>query len=308
MGPRISNFSEPETLLGRSTAIRKIKKQIQSAASYDYPVLILGETGVGKTLVASIIHSESKRKGKPFLHQSCSNIPSELFESDLFGHERGAFTGAMERKKGKIEIANKGTLFLDEIADLSLQSQAKLLHFLESGRFFRVGGAEELSADIRLIVASNKNLVKEIGEKRFRKDLYYRICILEIHIPPLRERIEDIPFLIKEILVKENNQNRNGKGISPETMTKLLNYAYPGNVRELENIIKRALVNSKGKEIKAGDIVFGKQCLADKKEKEITLKQIKSLLRKYRGNKSQAARELGISRTWLYKTLRKKKL
>jgi transcriptional regulator with PAS, ATPase and Fis domain len=308
MGPWFDNSSHPEKLLGKSRAIRKIKKQIDIAASYDYPILISGETGVGKTLIARIIHSASKRKGKPFLHQSCSNISSELLESELFGHEKGAFTGATERKKGKIEIADGGTLFLDEIADLSLQNQAKLLLFLERGKFFRVGGTKELRADVKLISASNRDLAEEINKKRFREDLYHRINTLEIYVPPLRERREDIPILIEEILKHENKRNRTAKSISHEAMTKLLNYDYVGNVRELENIIKRAFMNSKGSEIKPDDVIFSKCRFVDKKEQKVASEQIKSTLKKYRGNKSRAAKELGISRQWLHRIIKKKKL
>ena len=308
MGPWFDISSEPEKLLGRSRAIRKIKKQIKIAASYDYPILISGETGVGKTLIAYIIHSASKRRGKPFLHQSCSNISSELLESELFGHEKGAFTGATERKKGKIEIADGGTLFLDEISDLSLGNQAKLLQFLERGKFFRVGGNEELTVDVRILAASNRNLEKEIKKGKFREDLYYRLNTLEIHIPSLKERRENIPLIADEILRGENERNEMNKSISSEAMTRLLAHDYPGNVRELENIIKRAFVNSKGSEIKPDDVIFSKCRFVDKKEQKVASEQIQSTLRKYRGNKSRAAKELGISRQWLHRIIKKKKL
>lgn len=184
---------------------------------------------------ACIIHSASKRKRKPFLHQSCSNISSELLESELFGHEKGAFTGATERKKGKIEIADGGTLFLDEIADLSLQNQAKLLLFLEKGKFFRVGGTEEIRADVRVISASNRDLKKEIKAGKFREDLYFRLNTIEIYIPPLKERKEDIPLLVEEILRRENERCKTDENISSEAMNKLIGYDFPGNVRGLRN-------------------------------------------------------------------------
>jgi len=307
MGVWFDNSSEPEKLVGTSRAIRKIKKQIKVAASYDYPVLISGETGVGKTLVAHLIHSTSRRREKPFLHQSCSNISSELLESELFGHEKGAFTGATERKKGKIEIADGGTLFLDEIADLSHQNQAKLLLFLERGKFFRVGGTEEIRADVRVISASNRDLKKVIKAGKFRVDLYFRLNTIEIYILPLKERKEDIPLLVEEILRRENERCKTNKSISSEAMNKLLRYDFPGNVRELENLIKRAIVTSKGSEIKANDIVLGKAGSV-RKRKKVTPELAEKTLQKYRANKSRAARELGISRQSLYKILKKKKV
>ncbi len=302
------NSQGVEGFVGKSRAIRKVRRLIQLASRCDYPIIISGETGIGKSLVAELIHLASSRKEKPFLHLGCSNIPSELFESELFGHEKGAFTGAIERKKGKIETANGGTLFLDEVADLSLQNQAKLLLFLDRGRFFRVGGTEELIADVRIIAATNKDLIKCVRRREFRGDLYFRLATLEIYIPPLRERKEDISILVEEILRQENERNRTAKSISQEAMAKLLSYNYPGNVRELENVIKRAIANSKGNEIKAGDVGFSKHHLVDKSDQKITSKQIKSALRRYGGNKYQAAKEIGISRTWLYKILKKKKL
>jgi DNA-binding NtrC family response regulator len=294
-----------ERLIGKSSAIKKIREQVQTAGLYDYPVLIQGETGVGKTLVALIIHALSRRSERPFLHIGCSNIHPDLMESELFGHERGAFTGAVMRKRGKIELANGGTVFLDEVADLSPQSQAKLLLFLEGGRFYRVGGTEELSSDIRLITASNRNLMEQIKGKRFRGDLYYRIDIIEINIPPLRERKEDIPVLAEEILKNENQQKGTSDRITPPVMAKLEGYDYPGNVRELENVIKRAIVNSKGEEINPRDFVFSSLELFGKTNKIITPQKLKTTLTRCRGNKSSAAKELGISRTWMYKLLKK---
>jgi DNA-binding NtrC family response regulator len=256
MGGKSDSFWGLERLSGNSQAIKSIRKQAQIAASYDYPVLILGETGVGKTLVARIIHSLSQRSTKPFLHIGCSNISPNLMESELFGHERGAFTGAVERKLGKIEVANGGTLFLDEVADLNPQNQAKLLHFLESGIFFRIGGNEKLKADVRIITATNKNLLKEIKNNRFRQDLFYRLNILEIYIPPLRERKVDIPVMAETILKNEMDRINTTKAFLPETLNKLMAYDYPGNIRELENILKRAIIFSKDGSIGPEDIVF----------------------------------------------------
>lgn len=251
-------------LVGKSKAIREVKKFINLAARYDYPIIISGETGVGKTLVAQLIHIASKRKEKPFLHQSCSNIPSELFESELFGHEKGAFTGAVEKKKGKIEIAAGGTLFLDEIADMSLQNQSKLLLFIESGKFFRVGGNEEIRVDIRIIAASNRDLMREVDAGKFRNDLYFRINTLKIHISPLRERKEDVPLLVEGILKIENKRNKTTITISSEAMNQLMDYDFPGNIRELENIIKKAIVLSDKDILGKEDIILNNNIRQDK--------------------------------------------
>lgn len=250
------NNSVLKSLVGKSKTIREVKKFINLAARYDYPIIISGETGVGKTLVAELIHSVSMRKEKPFLHQSCSNISEELCESELFGHEKGAFTGAIVRKKGKIEIADGGTLFLDEISDLSLQNQAKILLFIDRSKFFRVGGTEEIEVDVRIIAASNRDLKKEIRTGKFREDLYFRLNTINIYIPPLRDRREDIPFLVEEILRRENERNKMNKSISSEAINKLLNYDFLGNVRELENIIKKAIVLSDKGFLKKEDIIL----------------------------------------------------
>jgi DNA-binding NtrC family response regulator len=302
-----ANSAKFESFVGKSKATKELKKLINIAAQYDYPVIITGETGVGKTLVAYIIHSANKRREKAFLHQSCSNIPSELFESELFGHEKGAFTGAIQMKRGKFEIANGGTLFLDEIVDLSTQNQAKLLLFAEKGKFYRVGGDKEISADVRIISASNRNLKKETKAGKFRNDLYFRLNTLEIHIPPLRERRVDIPLFVEEILRIENERNRTRKCISSEAMNKLIDYDFPGNIRELENLIKQAIMHSKGDEIKTNDILLGEGGLG-RKRGSVTSAQAAKTLQKYKGNKCKAARELGISRQYLYKILKQKKV
>ncbi|MDI6699402.1 MAG: sigma-54 dependent transcriptional regulator [Candidatus Saccharicenans sp.] len=225
-------------LLGKSQATREIREQIRQVAPYYYPALITGETGVGKSLVAELIHKLSPRASKEFIHFNCSNLSPELFESELFGHEKGAFTGAMERKKGKLEVVDGGTVFLDEVGDLHLQNQAKLLLFMDKGIFYRLGGTERLRADVRIIAATNRNLKKEIKAGKFRKDLYFRLNTLEIHIPPLRERMVDIPLLVEEILRKENERSRTKKCISSEAVNKLISYDFPGNIRELENLMK----------------------------------------------------------------------
>ena len=229
-------------LLGKSQAIREIREKIQKMALCDLPVLITGETGVGKSLVAELIHQSGPRASKEFIHINCSNLSPELFESELFGHERGAFIGAVERKKGKLELAEGGTVFLDEIGDLHLYNQGKLLLFMDRGIFNRLGGNEELRANVRIIAATNKDLRQELKKGKFRQDLYFRLCVVEIYIPPLRERKEDIPILAEEILKKGSHRIGNEKVLSSEVLDKLLAHHWPGNVRELENVLRRAMV------------------------------------------------------------------
>jgi len=245
-----------EKLSGRSQGIRKIREKIETISLTDFTLLITGETGVGKTVAARLIHKASRRWRKSFLHLNCSNFSPELFESELFGHERGAFTGASERKMGKLEVADGGTVFLDEIGDLSPSNQAKLLVFMENGTFFRVGGTEELRAYVRVIAATNKNLAEEMHYKRFRQDLFYRVSVLKIYIPPLRKRREDIPILAEEILRRASSKVDVHKVLLPDALNKLLEYDYPGNIRELENILKKAMVLSKDNEITRDHIIF----------------------------------------------------
>ena len=243
-------------LLGKSQAIREIRQKIRRVAPYDYPVLIKGETGVGKSLVAELIHEFSHRASKEYIHINCSNISPELFESELFGHEKGAFTGAVERKRGKLEVADGGTVFLDEIGDLHLCNQAKLLLFMDRGIFYRLGGTQKLRSDVRIIAATNKNISNEAFQGRFRQDLYYRISVLEIDIPPLRERREDIPLLAENILKKESEGLGDSTLLLPKALDKLLSHHWPGNVRELENVLKNAMVFCDDHKITAEAIEF----------------------------------------------------
>jgi len=243
-------------LSGKSKSIIEVNRLIHKASRNDYPVLISGETGVGKSMAAECIHRLSRRRNNSFLYQGCSNIPTELFESEFFGHEKGSFTGAVGRKIGKIEIASGGSFFLDDVSDLSLQSQSKLLHFLDGGKFSRLGGKEEIEVDVRIITASNKDLKKEIKEGRFREDLYFRINVFEIYIPSLRERRVDIPLLIEEILKEANERNKMNRKISPSALERILDYDFPGNIRELKNIVSRAFIMEEGNTIQANNIDF----------------------------------------------------
>lgn len=229
-------------IIGRSKAMQDVFDLIEKLSKVDTPVLIQGESGTGKELVARAIHYNSPRRNKPFVVVNCASIPETLVESELFGHVKGAFTGAYSDKKGLFEVANGGTLFLDEIGELPLNTQAKLLRFLQERTFQPVGSVQEKRVDVRLISATNKDLKKEVMEGRFREDLFFRINIVTIYIPPLRERREDIPLLIKYFIDKYSKEMKKEiKGISDEVMEKLMRYSYPGNVRELENLILAAL-------------------------------------------------------------------
>lgn len=242
-------------ILGDSAPIRKLKEQIQVAAPTNGWVLITGENGTGKEMVAKQIHVHSKRADQPFVEVNCAAIPEELIESELFGHEKGAFTGAIAQKRGKFELANRGTIFLDEIADMSLRTQAKILRILQEHKFERVGGTETLEVDVRVIAATNKSLEKEIQEGHFREDLYYRLAVIPFHVPPLRERREDIPALarafVEEFCAESGSRP---KAITPRAMTLLQSYGWPGNVRELRNLMERLVLMTPGERIRAEDL------------------------------------------------------
>jgi two-component system nitrogen regulation response regulator NtrX len=218
-------------------------------------ILIMGENGTGKELVARSIHRQSRRARKPFIEVNCAAIPEDLIESELFGHEKGAFTGATSAKKGKFDLANEGTIFLDEVADMSLKAQAKILRILQEKKFERVGGTKIIDTDVRVIAATNKDLEKEMEAEKFRQDLYYRLHVIPLQVPPLRERKEDIPLLaarfLKEFCAKEGIED---KTISEDALAILMGHDWPGNVRELKNIIERLVILTPGKAIRPEDI------------------------------------------------------
>ncbi len=295
-------------IIGRGPAIRHVAQLLQKAAPTDTTVLLLGESGTGKELFARACHKISQRKDHPFVPINCAAIPNELLENELFGSERGAFTGAVSRKIGKFELANKGTIFLDEIADLNLNLQAKILRVLQERTFERLGGTYSISVDVRVIAATNKDLLSLVKEDKFREDLYYRLSVFPISIPPLRERKEDVRLLAEYVLKKIAPK----KEISPAAIEKLKEYDWPGNIRELENTLERATIISRG-EIKPAHILLPEY---DRSElyaaKAETLKEaadmgreraeasmIKKTLELARGNKSATARRLKVS----YKTL-----
>ena len=241
-------------IIGSSKAITEVLDLVSKVAGNDVTVLITGESGTGKEMVATAINSESSRKTKPYLKMNCAAIPSELLESQLFGHERGAFTGAISRQEGCFERANGGSLFLDEIGDMSMMTQTKLLRVLQEQEFERIGGSNTIKVDVRIMAATNKNLLEEIKKGRFREDLYYRLNVVEIHIPPLRERIEDIPEIVNFFLDEfKEKYNKPELSLSSSSMSILTTYAWPGNVRELRNVIERATVLSRTNVIEPDD-------------------------------------------------------
>jgi two-component system nitrogen regulation response regulator NtrX len=234
---------EKHSITGSSPMIKALKEQIEVVAPTEAWIMITGENGTGKELVARTIHQLSNRANQPMIDVNCAAIPEELIESELFGHEKGAFTGATAKKRGKFEIANKGTIFLDEIGDMSLKTQSKLLRVLQEQQFQRVGGSRTLNVDVRVVAASNKDLEKEIEKGRFREDIYYRLNVIPIEVPPLRERLEDLPLLIDTFLAESAKQNRSKRKVmSKEALDVLSNYRWPGNVRELKNLIERLVI------------------------------------------------------------------
>ena len=244
-----------DEIIGTSPAILKLKEQIDRVSPTDAWVLILGENGTGKELVARRIHKNSRRQGYPFVEVNCAAIPEELIESELFGHEKGAFTGATERKRGKFDLAHNGTLFLDEIGDMSMPTQAKILRILQEQRFERVGGSQTIQVDVRVLTATNKNLEHEITEGRFRQDLYYRLNVIPLNVPRLIERREDIPELAEHFLKLFSPLKGGKKTITEGAIKKLTQHDWPGNVRELKNIIERLVIMTPGNTITADDII-----------------------------------------------------
>ena len=245
-----------ETIVGRSAALGRVLSQIEQVAPTDSPVFLLGETGTGKDLVALALHDRSRRRDRPIISVNCAALPPTLIESELFGYERGAFTGALQRTLGRFEIADRGTIFLDEVAELPLEVQAKLLRVLQSGEFERLGSPRPQRTDVRIIAATNRDIEREMREGRFRADLYYRLSVFPVSLPPLRDRPEDIPLLVWHFVSRK--QGRMGKTIKrvPDRLMRALTaYAWPGNVRELENVVERALILSEGTTLAADPVL-----------------------------------------------------
>jgi DNA-binding NtrC family response regulator len=244
-----------DQIVGESTKMRELRQLIQTVAVTDARVLVLGESGTGKELVAGALHSLSRRHARSYVRINCAAIPETLLESELFGHEKGAFTGAIRQKSGRVEEANGGTIFLDEIADMGRSLQAKLLRFLEDGSFTRVGGTEELRVDVRLIAATNRDIVKAIAAGEFREDLFHRLNVVQFNLPPLRERGDDIPLLADHFLkIFRAALNKNISGFSAAARHKLQSHRWPGNVRELRNVVERGLILETNHEIQASSL------------------------------------------------------
>jgi two-component system nitrogen regulation response regulator NtrX len=306
------------TMIGDSPAMAHLREQVALAAPTNGRVLILGGNGTGKELVARLIHQSSRRKGGPFIEVNCAAIPEELIESELFGHVRGAFTGAVVDKPGRFEQANTGTIFLDEIADMSLKTQAKVLRVLQEQVMERVGGTQRIKVDVRVLAATNKDLVEEIRAGRFREDLYFRLNVIPIFVPALRDRQDDIPQLADYFMAMlATEYGRRPKRVAPEAAARMRQYAWPGNVRELRNVIERLIIMVSGDTITVQDLGFlGRDGVPDapaapgparplsEARDEFEKDYILQTLAAQQGNMSRTAEVLGVERSNLYKKLR----
>jgi DNA-binding NtrC family response regulator len=308
----IDDLVAVDEIVGESPAIRKVMQLVRHVAPTDATVLIVGESGTGKELVARAIHANSARRYRPIIPVNCGAIPEGLLESELFGHEKGAFTGATHRRPGKLELADGGTLFLDEIGAISLKTQVELLRVLEDKSFTRVGGHETVRVDFRVVCATNEDLTKAVREGRFREDFFYRVNVFTIEAPPLRDRREDIPLLARHFVDRFARQmDRRITEVSPEAMDRLVDHAWPGNVRELCNAIERAMVVGHPPAIRAEDLPLIPRCAAAAPAEqggsleEIERSHILAVLERTNWNISQAARVLHIDRVTVYNKIRK---
>ena len=308
-----ADMDKKVSIIAMSESMNKILGVIEEMKDSDCNVLLTGETGVGKSLLAKIIHFTSRRQGMPFLSINCATLTEELLASELFGHEKGAFTGAVRTKQGLVEIADTGTLFLDEIAEMAPGLQAKLLKVIEEGEFYRVGGTKPIKVDVRFIAATNQNVRSIIAAGKFREDLYYRLNVMDIFIPPLRDRRDDIEPLANYFLKKHlPKSNKKITAFTKEAMDVLRHYSFPGNVRELENIVERAIILEKSGTITPASLpqsmkAFQIETLQPGKVKtieELNKEYAESVIELYGGNKSKAAEVLGISRTSLWRILK----
>lgn len=301
-------------VIHKSDLMKQVMRMVDRVAPSNASVLVLGESGTGKELLAHAIHSKSQRRDKPFVAINCGALRENLLESELFGHEKGAFTGAYTKKIGLAETASGGTLFLDEIGELSPGMQAKLLRFIQEGEVYRVGGKEPIKVDIRLISATNRELDAEVMKGTFREDLYYRINTITVHSPPLRRRKEDIPMLVEHFLAKNTSRILNrGRTMSDEAMSVLMKYDWPGNIRELQNLCERLQILADGEIIQSSDLpdtILSPECRfsMDEYDPSMTLYELEKrhiikALNYFEGNKTQAANALGITIKTLYNKL-----
>jgi len=312
---KISRKYHYRDVITKNPKMEEILALTKEIASHRSTVLIRGESGTGKELIARAIHYSGERAEKTFVTVSCAALTETLLESELFGHEKGSFTGAAGQTKGKFELADGGTIFLDEIGDISPKLQADLLRVLQERRFYRVGGTEEVSVDVRVIAATNKNLPEEVQQGRFRDDLYYRLNVIEIHLPALRERREDIPLLAEHFVEKIASElGKDISGISADALKVLIGYDWPGNVRELENVIERAMVTSHSDTLEAEDFTWLNQRgipqqqnwdVPDVSLGELERRAIIAVLERKKGNVKEAAASLGIDRSTLYDKLKR---
>ena len=305
---KVISLENIEDLVGDSEPVKRVLEAIESVAQSNSSVVITGESGTGKELVARAIHSNSPRRFFPMVSVHCGALSESLLESELFGHEKGAFTGAVYNRKGRFEMADNGSIFLDEIATISTKMQIDLLRVLETKKFTRVGGNKEISSDFRVICATNRDLKSMVAEGSFREDLYYRLNVVNIKIPPLRERVEDIPLLVDYFIKKYCKlMNRAVVTIEKSAIKRLEEYNFPGNVRELENMIERAIVVGSGRKITPGDLPLEKTIVASSVESldDLERNHISQILDKYGWNISRAAKALKVDRVTLYNKISK---
>ena len=305
---KVISLENVENLVGNSEAIRKVLKEIESVAQSSASVIITGESGTGKELVARAIHANSPRRFFPLVSVHCGALTESLLESELFGHEKGAFTGAVYNRKGRFEMADSGTIFLDEIATISSKMQVELLRVLESKSFVRVGGNKEITSDFRVICATNRDLKGMVEKGVFREDLFYRLNVVNINVPPLRERIEDIPLLVDYFIKKYcTTMNKPLITIDSNALKRLEEFTFPGNIRELENMIERAIVVGNGKKITLKDLPLGKEIVNTSAESldDLEKNHIFQILVKYNWNITVAAKALKIDRVTLYNKIKK---
>lgn len=305
---KVATLENVEDIIGKSEAMQSVLRQVESVAQSNSSVIITGESGTGKELIARAIHANSPRKFFPLVSVHCGALTESLLESELFGHEKGAFTGALYNRKGRFEMADSGTIFLDEIATISPKMQVELLRVLETKSFIRVGGNKEIKSDFRVICATNKDLKSMVETGAFREDLFYRLNVVNIHVPPLRERAGDIPILVDYFIKKYcNSMNKPLVTIDPSALKRLEEFKFPGNIRELENMIERAIVIGNGKRIYLRDLPIESSLIDSSIESldENEKNHIALILSKYSWNISRAAKALNIDRVTLYNKIKK---